>query len=259
MRDKQDRQARRNKGAAPAVVSADLVVTPPGQVVRSVIGGTPVYFTVTNTKDVIQREHAAGLFYETEELEIIRRHCPKGAVFADIGANIGNHSLFALLKLGVKKVIPFEPNPVAIAILTSNLGLNGLLGKVDLSHLGLGLSDAAQDGLAMEVTKPNKNLGAGRIVEGGDLKVIRGDDALAGEKIDFIKIDVEGMEMRVLGGLTETLARCRPALFVEVDESNREAFLAWVPTAGYKVADTYRRYSANENFLLVAEKKVTKS
>lgn len=250
MRQKNDRQARRYKGAAPAVVSADMVVTPPGQVVRSMIDGAPIYFTLTNTKDIIQREHAAGRFYESEELEIIRRHCPKDAVFADIGANIGNHSLFALKILGVKKLIPFEPNPVAIAILTSNLGLNGLLGKVDLSHLGMGLSDVAREGLAMQVTKPNKNLGAGRIVEGGDLKVICGDEALAAEKVDFIKIDVEGMEMQVLGGLTETLARCRPALFIEVDERNREAFLAWVATAGYKVADTYRRYTANENFLL---------
>lgn len=260
MKHKIERQAaRRNKGAVPAVVSLDMVVTPPGQVVRSVMDGTPVYFTVTNAKDIIQREHAAGRFYETEELEIIRRHCPKNAVFADIGANIGNHSLFALKMLGVKKLIPFEPNPVAIAILTSNLGLNGVLAKVDLSHLGVGLSDVAQDGLAMEVSKPNKNLGAGRIVEGGDLRVIRGDDALADEEVDFIKIDVEGMEMQVLGGLSETLARCRPALFIEVDERNREAFLAWVPTAGYKVADTCRRYKANENFLLVAEKKAAKS
>lgn len=240
----------RQATAAPSLVTPDLVVSPAGQVVRSVIDGQPVFFTLTNVLDVIQAEHLAGRFYEPEELEIIRQHCPKDAVFADIGANIGNHSLFALKMLGVRKLIPFEPNPVAIAVLTSNLGLNGELGRCDLSHLGLGLSDRAQDGLSMEYDQPKTNLGGGRMVAGGDLRVIRGDEALADETVDFIKIDVEGMEMQVLGGLAGTIARCRPIFFIEVDEQNRDAFLAWVKTNAYEVAATFRRYKVNENFLL---------
>lgn len=250
MKDGKPKNARLNKHAAAPVATPDLVISPAGQVVRAVIDGKPVFFTLTNTKDVIQKEHLAGRFYETEELEIIRAHCPKNAVFVDIGANIGNHALFALKMLGVKQVIPFEPNPVAIAVLTSNLGLNGELGRCDLSHLGLGLSDKAQAGLTMEVDKPNKNLGGGRLVEGGDLRVIAGDEALAGAKVDFIKIDVEGMEMQVLRGLAQTLERCRPVLFIEVDETNRADFLAWVAANGYETAATFRRYPVNENFLL---------
>lgn len=250
MKDHKDKNRRLNRNAAPTVLSADLVVSAPGQVARAMIGGQPIFFTLTNTRDTIQKKHLAGGFYEPEELEIIRAHCPKDAVFADIGANIGNHSLFALKFLGVKKVIAFEPNPVAIAVLTSNLGLNGVLDRCDLSHLGFGLSDRAQEGLAMEVDKPHKNLGGGRLVEGGDLQVIPGDQALAAETVNFIKIDVEGMEMQVLGGLGDTIARCRPVLFIEVDEKNRVAFLAWVEANNYVVADTYRRYRANENFLL---------
>lgn len=258
MNEQKGKVDRLHKRAAATVTSSDLVVSPPGQVVRSVIGGKPVFFTLTNTKDVIQKEHLAGRFYEPEELEIIKKHCPKNAVFADIGANIGNHSLFALKVLGVKKLIPFEPNPVAIAVLTSNLGLNGELARCDLSHLGFGLSDKAQDGLAIEVDKPNKNLGGGRLVEGGDLQVIPGDQALAKEAVDFIKIDVEGMEMQVLGGLAETVARCRPVFFIEVDEANRAAFLAWVEDNRYEVAATFRRYPVNENFLIKPIKTVKK-
>ena len=235
-----------------------LTITAPGQVVRSVILGQPIQFFISNPRDAIQKHHARGTFYETEELEIIRQWCPPGAVFCDIGANIGNHALFALKMLGVKQVIPFEPNPVAIAVLTSNLGLNGELARCDLSHLGLGLSDKPQDGLAMEVDKPNKNLGGGRLVAGGDLRVIAGDDALAKAKVDFIKIDVEGMEMQVLGGLTQTLERCRPVIFIEVDEANRADFLAWVEANHYDIAATFRRYPVNENFLLKPARKGAK-
>jgi len=251
--------ARLHKHAAATLVSDALVVSPAGQVVRAVIDGKPVFFTLTNPKDVIQKEHLAGRFYEPEELAIIRKYCPKNAVFADIGANIGNHSLFALKFLGIKKLIPFEPNPVAIAVLTANLGLNGELARCDLAHLGLGLSDKAQGGLAMAVEKPNKNLGGGRLVEGGDLQVIPGDQALAQSKVDFIKIDVEGMEMQVLGGLADTLARCRPVIFIEVDDTNRADFLAWVAANGYEVATTFRRYPVNENFLLQPAKAAKKA
>lgn len=242
--------------AEPGQYLGPVTITPDCRVVRAVIWGQPVYFTLTNPKDVIQRQHQSGAFYEPEELEIIRRWCPPGAVFVDIGANIGNHSLFALKFLHVARLIPFEPNPVAIDILTSNLALNGELHRCDLTHLGFGLSDVAQAGLQIELDQPNKNLGGGRLVEGGDLAVIRGDDALAGTHVDFIKIDVEGMEMRVLRGLAQTIAASRPVFFIEVDEAKRAEFLAWVTEAGYDIRATYRRYAVNENFLLVPSETV---
>jgi hypothetical protein len=95
-------------------------------------------------------------------------------------------------------------------------------------------------------------------VAGGDLRVIAGDEALAQAKVDFIKIDVEGMEMQVLGGLAQTLARCRPVIFIEVDEANRAAFLAWVDANRYDIAATFRRYPVNENFLLKPARKGAK-
>lgn len=226
--------------------------TPMAEIVCAKIWGKPVFFTITNPKDVIQKKHVRGEFYEEEELEIIRKNCRPGMVFCDIGSNIGNHALFALKFLHVAKVILFEPNPVAIALLRSNLTLNGVIDQCDDQHLGLGLSDSSAKGLGMDV--PDRNLGGGRMVEGsGDLEVIRGDEALAGQKIDFIKLDVEGMEMRVLAGLRETIARERPIMFVEVDVENIEAFQAWAAESRYLIRDTYKRYRENKNFLLVPQ------
>lgn len=233
-----------------------------GQVVRAVIWGEPVYFTITRPRDTIQRRHRAGEFYEPEELEIIRRWCPPGAVYCDIGTNIGNHSLFVLKYLRPAKVICFEPNPEAISVLISNLGLNGYLDdpRCDLSRLGFGLSDHAEDGLAIEA--PAKNLGGGRLVAsakaagadataGAGLSIRKGDDLLAGETPTFLKIDVEGMELQVLAGLSETIERHRPTIFVEVDGQNRAGFKGWVAANRYAVKQTFRRYRRNENFLIV--------
>ena len=85
--------------------------------------GQQVSMFVVNEWDYIQAHHLKGRFYEQEELELIGRHF-KGGVFVDVGANIGNHTIYALKFLGATKVIAFEPNPAAARILKVNLALN---------------------------------------------------------------------------------------------------------------------------------------
>ncbi len=221
---------------------------------RAVIWGKPVYFTITRPRDVIQRCHLKGEFYEMEELEIIRRNCPPGAVFCHIGANIGNHALFALKFLRPSKVVVVEPNPEAIALLKSNLELNGVLSLCDTSLLGYGLSDVDGDGMA--IVAPEKNLGAARMVAdetAGELSVRTGDALLQGLVPTFLKIDVEGMEMQVLSGLSQIIAHHRPTVFIEIDRVNSAAFLDWIKANNYSVRETFKRYRTNENYLLVAE------
>ncbi|WP_431299577.1 FkbM family methyltransferase [Tabrizicola sp. BL-A-41-H6] len=235
-------------------VRPDLTISPPGQVVRTVIHGKPVLFFVNQPRDAIQRHHAMGEFYEREELEIIRQWCPPGAVFCDIGANIGNHVLYALTFLNPAKVIVFEPNPVAIAILTANIGLNGGLDRCDLTHLGIGLSDRNAEHFS--ISAPHRNLGAGQVVRSQNedgFPLRRADGLLRDEAPSFLKIDVEGMEMAVLAGLSDTIARHRPRIFVEVDRGNLDAFAAWCDGAGYAVKDNYARYPTNMNFLIVPQ------
>ena len=71
-----------------------------------------------------------------------------------------------------------------------------------------------------------------------------GQAAAATLPIDWIKIDVEGYEARVLRGAAATIARCRPGLFIEVDDANLRAqddsaagLLKWVEAAGYDILD----------------------
>lgn len=248
---------QRRRHSLEPVATAALTVTAPGQVVRSLIHGQSVQFFIANPRDTIQKVHATGQFYEPEELEIIRQWCPPGAVFLDIGSNVGNHAIYALKFLHAARVILCEPNPAAIDILLTNLGLNGLLDRCDLSKLGHGLSDRNEGGMVIEASR--RNLGGGRIKEAddaapGSITLRRGDELLADITPTFVKIDVEGMEMSVLSGLTELVERSRPIFFVEVDNVNRAAFLQWVQDNGYATRARFRRYRANENFLIVPQR-----
>jgi FkbM family methyltransferase len=223
---------------------------PAGQVVRAVHHGEPVLFTVTAPRDVIQQYHNLGRFYEEHEMRALQLIFGFGGTFVDIGANIGNHALYVAKFLRPRKVIVFEPNPAAVEILLSNLCLNGVEDVFDLSHLGYGVSDGASTSLGFNT--PERNLGATTLVEeAGDVTCITGDSVLGAEKVSVIKIDVEGMEMRVLDGLRETIARCRPVVMIEVDNENREVFADWLKTHRYRIQWRFKRYKANQNFVVV--------
>ncbi len=212
-----------------------------------------IRLVVAYPRDEIQRHHARGEFYEAEELEIISRHFPKGGIYCDIGANVGNHAIYVGKMLDPSKIFVFEPNPAAIQVLISNIVLNELDAITDSSHLGLGLSDQSGEGFDITFRRPRwhvKNLGGAQLERnGGDITVARGDALLGRQKVDFIKIDVEGMEMKVLTGLEQTIKASRPILFVEVDQVNAAEMEAWVKANRYNVTERFSRYDSNENYL----------
>jgi FkbM family methyltransferase len=221
------------------------------RVVEAEIEGRKVRFCVADEGDKIQAKHARGRFWEREEMAVMAAHFAPGGTFIDIGANVGNHALFAALFMGAARVVAFEPNPPAMAILRANVALNGLEGVVDLTNLGWGLSDA--EGAGFSTVTKRANLGATRLVADGQggIPVRTGDAMLAGTRADFIKLDVEGMEIAVLRGLAATLARDRPPVFLELDHTNRPAFDDWLAEAHYIIAHEGPRYPANQDLLVL--------
>jgi FkbM family methyltransferase len=218
-------------------------------VVACTIAGRPFRFAVDMERDPIQRHHRTGQLYEGRELGLIKRVMPLGGTYVDIGANVGNHALYVAAFLSPMKVIPFEPNVAAYKLLLANVAMNGFGGVFDLSWLGLGLSDKPGEGFAME--RRTRNLGASRMLPGqGELRVVTGDEALAGENPDFIKIDVESMELQVLNGLDATLKRCGPWMLIEVDKHNDKGFHDWLNRAEYVVDTEVKRYETSTNYLV---------
>jgi len=229
------------------------LVLPRMKLARVVIHGQVVKFCTGLTRDLIQNRQRGGAFYEQDDLDHIRQYIKKDAHVLDIGSNVGNHMLYFAKIAGAQRIVVIEPNPKAIALLVGNVVVNDLLEVVDMSALGIGLSDVAAQGLT--VTVPERNLGGGKLTPGGDIAVCRGDDLFGGETPDLIKIDVEGMEMKVLCGLEETIARSRPAIFVEVDNAHLAPFAEWCNIHDYQVLFEHRRYKANKNFFVSPNEK----
>lgn len=215
--------------------------------------GVPVWFFVLDGRDTVQRDLWQGRFYEKEELEIIARHFPKHGVYLDVGANIGNHCIYVGKFLQPTRIIPVEPFGKAATVLTLNLRLNDLMGVCDPNFIGIGFG---ADRHFAEATIVPGNLGGTQLNKSNDaggIPIVSGDQALGLARIDFIKIDVEKMELQVLAGLAGVIKENRPTMFIEVDHQNRAGFLEWCSANKYKDLERFSRYGSNENFLIVPE------
>jgi len=205
-------------------------------------------FPVRNPADHIQAAVlASGAFYEAEMLEDIRRRLPPGGLFVDVGANIGNHSLFAAGVCGAR-VLAFEPSPTLAEHCAATLAANGLAGRAELRQVGLG----AAAGAAALLPGPLGNAGRTRLDpdSAGGVPVLRLDDALT-EPPDVVKIDVEGMEAAVLQGARGVLRRHHPAIYVETltDAAFAEVDALLRPL-GYRPA---ARFNRDPTWLFTAE------
>lgn len=124
----------------------------------------------------------------------------------DVGAHVGTVSV-PLARQG-KAVVAFEPDPASFGYLLRNAARNRVL--LDARNKGLG----AQLGRACVVVTESANAGAHSLAAGSAVEVSTLDQEVY--NADFIKIDVEGMELEVLKGGTSLIVRSRPAIYFEV-------------------------------------------
>lgn len=144
-------------------------------------------------------------------------------VVVDIGANVGTHTVSFSHFVGEDgKVISFEPQPAVYEVLEANVA-NCALPNVECICAGAGEHWQELELEPIDYSAHN-NFGAVRLNapnNSGSFTVpVRPLDSLELQRCDLIKIDAEGMELSVLKGLTQTLSRCRPILFIECNDPN---------------------------------------
>lgn len=169
--------------------------------------------------DMIQRQILlSGGFYEAGQLFKIRKEIRPGSVILDAGANIGNHTLFFAIICRAEQVYAFEPLRVTHAILQKNVSLNGLT-NVTTHNAALG----SREGVCGLFSFGAENTGSSSfdMTKGNEYPVTT-VDALGLERVDFVKIDVEGNQLPVLEGAQRTLRRLRPKIWIELHRAKGE-------------------------------------
>ena len=164
--------------------------------------------------------------WEHHAQRLMKKHIRLGSIAYDLGANYGIHTLLMARLVGPRgRVYAFEPVPSIRSQLQENVALNGFLNVTFLEF-------AAADRTGMEVFFKGSHEGAGHLVTAGDSV----GERLTVETItldgfvflrnnpppDFIKIDVEGAEGKVLSGAQKVLQTFWPILLVDLHNPEQD-------------------------------------
>lgn len=178
-------------------------------------------------------------FHHVSEIIFLDRFLQSDMNFIDIGANQGEFSLFAASKLINGHVYSFEPVTKQFTSLSQNINLNkfnnistfnyGLsneIGKLAIyTSKDLTIHHGVHEGLSTLYQTADRT----ELEEYVELKIF--DEQFENiDRIDFVKIDIEGAELFALVGMRKSLQKFKPTILIELNE---ETFSA----AGYSIKE----------------------
>lgn len=184
------------------------------------------------------------------------------AVFMDVGANVGAYLFTLENHLKPENIFSFEPNPQLFK------RLQRLFQRVNLSSVALSdISTIAEFKIpvingekvhtrgTLQTSIKEKNEEK-TILQKVEVKPLDDLD-LKFQKLDFIKIDVEGNEMQTLRGAKKTIQKYRPILMVEMEQRHHNENLwtliseiaAWGYSVNYLDRETLQPKVLTEDFL----------
>jgi FkbM family methyltransferase len=175
-------------------------------------------------------------------------------VFVDVGAHIGSYTIPVAKK--AQKVIAFEPHKYTFELLTKNIALNHLT-NIEAYNIAVSkkcgslsfsyekeptysrIIDADQSSnttVTNNAKRPDTN--NIHLVNTIDLDSV----LLKEDRVDWIKIDVEGHELDVLEGAMQTIRMHKPKIIIEIWPRNLEKVKTMVHSFGYSMEHIYREY-----------------
>ena len=154
-----------------------------------------------------------GQFFELDLLMDIEGRLGFGKTFIDIGACMGNHSLFFAGPLKAKRVYAFEPVPLQVNLMEGTFLRNNIT-NVEILPYAAGDEDTNAEIMKLDPT----HLGGSEIVHNpdGDIKMVRVDDALKNiDELHCIKIDAESSTGIAFRGCERLIERFKPIIYIE--------------------------------------------
>ena len=176
--------------------------------------------------------------YEQRVCKAILRCLKSGDVCADVGAHIGFFTLLMAKVVGpIGKVSAFEAFPENAELLQSNVILNAYDDRVIVENKAVGSTSKEATDLYLGPSSFESSL---VLHQGGDSITVPGislgDYFSDAEKLDFIKMDIEGAESQAIPAMREQLMRLKPTVLLEIHQG-AESAVEELSTMGYRFVD----------------------
>nr|WP_281280118.1 FkbM family methyltransferase [Tepidimonas sediminis] len=208
------------------------------EVVPRVVSTKQGRFLIVNEDETIQHSLVSRGFFEPLPalLAILIARQSQGLII-DVGANVGSFAVPVGLSIGGERLVAIEPQRQVFAMLEANLVINGILGvrshrvvvdqaTRETSTLRVPIFDVRCENytgavsfdpevIAVRSELPGVAESSQRAQRYEDVAVRGLDQLLPGENINFIKIDVEGMEQDVIRSGFGLIQRERPFIYYE--------------------------------------------
>lgn len=185
--------------------------------------------------------------YET--IKLFEKYLCKGDTYVDVGTNFGYMSINAKQIVGDNgHVFSFEPDKTILPLLYENIKLN--TSKINIIEKGVSnfngsvnFKIATESGLSRIENVKRNNFGL-ILKEETNIEVVKLDSYFENyrNKINFIKIDVEGHEVKILEGSLNILKKYKPLLMLEINplallqnENNLEEIYNFLDSLNYKI------------------------
>jgi len=196
--------------------------------------GHMLKFAISGQNSELEVQHIRQKIYEPEEINLILKHMGDTDVVLDLGANVGNHAIALATSRPEAMIHVFEPIKITCELLRRNIALNGLT-NIDASNLNIAVD--AEDGVINMVQRIN--LASSREALDGIGPAIpkRALRSLWPERVDFIKMDVEGAELRIIRSVLDLIRRDRTKIILECYKTTAEQDFADLAELGLEQID----------------------
>lgn len=196
-------------------------------------------------------------FHHLSDLLFLKSFLKSDMTFVDIGANQGEFTLFAAKILQQGRVISFEPTPYQLGLLKKNIELNEF-DNIELNEYGLldkegefevyttyetELHGGQHEGLS-SIFKSETRQEVEAVIQ---LKVFDDEYFDKLNRLDFVKIDIEGAELPALKGMIQSLKKFKPMLLIEMNKTtfneagySMQEVLDFLNNLGYKPFNLFR-------------------
>ena len=178
--------------------------------------------------------------YSESEVELFREIIKPNSCVVDIGANIGSHTLaFSRIVGEYGHVYAFEPEKNNFYALAGNIAINNLK-NVSAHQMAVGNTSGSINVPVLDLEKTS-NFGSLSLCHQYEncsfypVPLITLDSQNP-TRVDFIKMDIEGMELEALQGSIDSIEKFRPIMYIEDDrEDKHDSLLEFIKSLNYVV------------------------